>query len=318
MNRRHAVLALLASGSATGAKEPPTPARVAVLAGGSPASTGYLIEAFKSGLRELGYVDGKSIVFESRYALGKLEQLPSLAKELAALKPDVFFATYTAGARAAQEATRTIPIVFGTGDPSAIGIVDLARPGGNVTGLSGLNTDVNPKRLELLIASAPKLSRIAYLQYRLTPDATRPLQVAAQTIGVDLLPVQAQSPAEIDGAFSRFRQEGIKAVIVQGDAFFLLQRNQIAALASSGRMLSMYFYREHVEAGGLMSYGENLAKRFRLAATYVDKILRGASPAAIPIEQPTTLEFIVNLKTAKLLGLVVPPSMALRADEVIQ
>jgi putative ABC transport system substrate-binding protein len=312
------------SSMAASANRDSGPARVAVLAGGSPEGTGFLIDAFQKGMRELGYIEGGNVLFERRYAYGKMEQLPDLANELVGLKPDVIFATNTAPARAAQQASSTIPIVVGTGDPVSAGLAkSLARPGGNVTGLSGLNVDVSPKLLELLLTSDSKLllSRIAQLGNPTNPNFAATLadiQVAAQKRGVEIISIEARGPSEIDDAFAQIRHRGIRAVIVQGDAMFILQRQQIAKLAADNHLLSAFSYREHVEAGGLMSYGENLAKRFQLAATYVDKILKGANPADLPIEQATTFELVVNLKTAKALGLAIPRSVLVRADEVIQ
>jgi putative ABC transport system substrate-binding protein len=300
------------------------PARVAVLGGGSPEGTGYLIDAFQKGMRELGYVEGGNVLFELRYAYGKMERLPGLAMELVRLEPDVIFATNTAPARAAQQASATIPIVVGTGDPVSAGLAkSLAYPGGNVTGLSGLNVDVGPKLLEMLLTSGPdlSLSRIANLGNPTNPNFVATLagvRAAALVVGVEILSFEAKSPPEIDDAFSQIRLSGVRAVIVQGDAMFILQRQQIAKLAADGRLLSAFSYREHVESGGLMSYGENLVKRFQLAASYVDRILKGAKPADLPIEQATTFELVINLKTAKSLGLKIPNSVLLRADEVIQ
>ena len=304
------------------AKTSTKPARVGVIAGGSPDGTGYLIDAFTGRMNELRYAEGIDVIYEKRYAFGKMERLADIANELVALKPDVIFATYTGAARAAQQATSVIPIVVGTGDPIAAGLASsLAHPGGNVTGLAGLNVDVSPKLLELLLLTGPSLVRIARLGNPTNPNSIatlRALQTAARSTGVHLFAINARTPTDIEDAFSRIDREKMRAVIVEGDAFFVQQRHQIAELVSKSGVLSIFSYREHVEAGGLMSYGENLAERFRLAADYVDKILKGARPGDLPIEQPTTFEFVINLKTAKALGIAIPQLLFLSADKVIQ
>jgi len=326
IDRRELLVALgasaIAAPLAAQAQRPAKPARIAVLAIGSPETNGYYIELIKQRLRELGYVEGKNAVFEIRWALGKAERLPELAHELVALKPDVIVTTRDSSALVAQRATTTIPIVFASsGDPVASGLVkSLARPGGNVTGVASLAIDASPKLLELLLAVVPKLSRAAVLW---NPDSVNPgwlknLQAAAQNLSVNLLQMDVQVPAEIENAFARMTREHAEGVIVENHVSFLFERRQIAELATRHRMPSVCLIREYVEAGCLMCYGQTSVASFRLAAAYVDKILKGAKPGELPVEQPNVFELVVNLKTAKALGLTIPQSLLLRADEVIQ
>lgn len=260
-------------------------------------------------------------MFEFRWAMGKAERLPDLANELVALKPDVIVVPTTATARAVQQATATIPIVFvSVPDPVGSGFVkSLARPGGNITGLSNLTADTSPKQLELLLAIMPKLPRVAVLWNPTNMSASlKNFQTAAQSVSVNVLSVEARTPAEIENAFGRMIRENVRALVVLSDALFFLQRRQIAELASKNEMPSVFATRENVEAGGLMSYGANLAENYRRAATYVDKILKSAKPGDLPVEQPRTFELVINMKTAKALGLKIPQSILLRADRVIE
>jgi putative ABC transport system substrate-binding protein len=279
--------------------------------------------AFLKGMRELGYVEGKNLVIEWRSADGKLERLPDLATELVQLKVDVIIAVASPAIGAAQKATGTIPIVMAiTGDPVGSGFVkSLARPGGNITGLSNMGGDTGPKLFDVLLSVVPKLSRLGVL---VSPTSTtyraisESVQAAAQKAGVKTLVAEASSAQEIDTAFSMMVREKADAVIVGNSSFFGQQQQQIAELALKYRIPSMFAIRSSVEAGGLISYGQNIADDFRRSATYVDKILKGAKPGDLPVEQPVTLELVVNLKTAKALGLTIPQSLLLRADEVIQ
>ena len=278
--------------------------------------------AFLQGMRELGYVEGKNLLIEWRFADGKVERLLGLAAELVQLKVDVIVAAGVQPTSAAQKATATIPIVMGNGiDPVGSGFVaSLARPGGNITGLSNLLGDLSPKHFEMLRSMAPKLSRVAIL---LNPTNSghatilKAVQTATQKSSVKILPVQARNPQEIEGAFSTMTQKNAEAVIVASDPFFNQQRRQIAELAGKSRLPSVAAVREYVEAGGLMSYGPSFVENYRRAATYVDKVLKGAKPADLPVEQPTNFELFINRKTAKALGLAVPRELLLRADEVI-
>ena len=281
------------------------------------------LESFLQGLRELGYVDGKTIAIEFRFAEGKPERLPALAAELVRLKVDVIVATAQAATEAVKQATGTIPIVFAVvGDPVAVGLVaSLARPGGNITGLASVAPDVVGKQLQLLKEVAPKISQVAILQNPNNPGhpvVLRQAEAAARALGMQLHLLQARTPAEIDAAFAAMRSQRVGGVLVGRDALVLTQRTQIAALAAKNRLPAIYGFRENAETGGLMAYGANVSAMYRRAATYVDKILKGAKPADLPVEQPTKFELVINLKTAKALGLTIPQSLLQRADEVIQ
>jgi len=306
------------------AQQSSKPARIAVLASGSLETTGgQFVDVFKRRLRDLGYVEGKDVVYEIRWAHGKLERLPALAQELVTLNPDVILSMTGTAALAARQATTKIPIVFArSDDPVGIGLVNsLARPGGNVTGLSSLAGDTSPKLLEFLLAAVPKLSRLAVLSQSSDPTtapALKNLQTAAQSVNVNVIAIEASAPAEIDTAFARMTREHADAVSVSASHLFFVQRSQIADLALKHRMPSIFALREHSESGGLMSYGQNLADSYQRAATYVDKILKGAKPGDLPIEQATRLELVINLKTAKALGLTIPSSLRARADELIE
>ena len=277
--------------------------------------------AFLKGMRELGYVEGKNLVIEWRFADGKLESLPGLAAELVQLKVDVIVAATSWAIAAAQKATTTIPIVMSvTGDPVGSGFVkSLARPGGNITGLSNMSRDVGAKLFDWLRAVVPKLSRVAVLTpLRTYSPMSQSVQAAAQKAGVKTLVAEASTPQEIENAFSMMVQEKADAVIVGSPTTFAQQHRQIAELALKYRMPSMFQDRVNVEVGGLMSYGQKFTESYQRSATYVDKILKGAKPGDLPVEQPVSFELVVNLKTAKALGLTIPQSLLLRADEVIQ
>jgi putative ABC transport system substrate-binding protein len=254
--------------------------------------------------------------------MGQPESLPQLASELVALAPDVIVVGAAATARAAQQASTTVPIVGMAFDPVAQGLVkSLAQPDGNLTGLSSVHVDISPKLLELQVSLDPEISRVAVL---LNPDnvgyATilKGLQSGARRLRLSLQVLDARTPAEIEDAFSRIARERVRALIVPGDSFFASQRRLIVALTFKYRMASVHVFREMVEAGGLMSYGQNLPEHFRQGASYVDKILRGVKPKELPIQQSVRLELVINLKTAKALGLTIPPSLLQRADLLIE
>ena len=279
--------------------------------------------AFPQGMRELGYVEGKNFVVEWRFADGKFERLPGLAAELVKMKVDVIVAAGTVATEVAQRATTTIPIVIAASvDPVGSGFVkSLARPGGNITGLSLATSDFSPKHLELLMTVVPKLSRVAVLvspDNSAHPGVLKSIQAAAQKLGVQVLPVSARTPEDIERGFAVMKREHAEAVIVAADAFFVLQRRQIVELALKHRLASMAPNREYAAAGGLMSYGQNVADFYRRAATFVDKILKGAKPGELPIEQPAIFELVINRKTAKTLGISLPQELLLRADRVIE
>jgi len=289
-------------------------------------AAGPVLEAFRQGLRDLGYVEGRNLVIEYRAAEGKSERLPALAAELVALKVDVIVAPTTPAALAAKQATRTIPIVFSFApDPVASGLVtSLARPGGNVTGLSVLGPELVGKRLELLTQAVPGVSRVAFLwqpgalDERQGKDILKEAEVAARALGVRLQFVEARGPADFDSAFSEMTRARADALTVLTSVMFFNERRRLVDLAAKNRLPAVYPWRDSVDAGGLMSYGPNVADLFRRAATYVDKILKGAKPADLPVEQPTKFELVINPKAAKALGLTIPPSVLGRADEIIQ
>ena len=281
------------------------------------------LEAFRQGLRDLGYVEGKNIAIEKRAAEGKPGRLADLAAELVRLKVEVIFALSPPAIRAAKNATRTIPIVFaGAANPVASGFVaSLARPGGNLTGLTLLGPELSGKRLELLTETAPGVSRVGVIWNPANPAAEPMLketEAAARTLGVRLQPLGVRDPAQLDSAFAAMTRERAGAFSVLPDPILHSQRTRIAELAAKSRLPAIYYAKDYVEAGGLMAYGASFPELFRQAATFVDKILKGAKPADLPVEQPTKFELIVNLKTARALGLTIPQSILLRADRVIR
>ena len=295
--------------------------RVGFLSPTSASLSSQDTDAFLKGMRELGYVEGKNLVMEWRFADGKLEGLPGLAAELVQLKVDVIVAATLWAIAAAQKATTTIPIVMAvTGDPVGSGLVkSLARPGGNITGLSNMSRDVGAKLFDWLHAVVPKLSRVAVLTpFRTHSPMSQSVQAAAQKAGVKTLVAEASTPEEIEKAFSMMVQENADALIVGSPTIFAQQHRQIAELALKYRMPSMFQDRVSVDVGGLMSYGQKFTESYQRSATYVDKILKGAKPGDLPVEQPVSFELVVNMKTAKALGLTIPQSLRLRADEVIQ
>jgi len=319
-------LTLLAAPLGAEAQQPAKVARIGYLAANL-ASNPHLREAFLQGLRDLGYVEGRNVVIEYRDAEGTRARLPALAAELVALKVDVIFVGGgTRVALAAMQATKTIPIVFvGVGDPVTSGLItNLARPSVNVTGLSGLGPELVGKRLEQLMQAVPGVSRVAVLRLpgalpeRTEKEMLTGAEVAARALGVRLQFVEARGLADFDRAFSDMTRARGGALTVLPSNMFLREHRRLVDLAAKNRLPAVYPSREFVDAGGLMSYGANLADLFRRAATYVDKILKGAKPADLPVEQPTKFELVINLKTAKALGLTIPQSVLGRADEVIQ
>jgi putative ABC transport system substrate-binding protein len=290
----------------------------------APASSATArIEAFRQGLRELGYVEGKNIVIEYRYAEGNLDRLPALAAELVRLNVDVIVTGGAANTRAAQEATKIIPIVMALdSDPLGAGFVaSLARPGGNITGLSTLAPEITGKQLELLKEIVPKLSRLAVLGNSTTPvnaQALREIELPAGAFRVKLQYLDIRDPKDIETAFRAASKGRAEALLALASPLFVLQRTQLTDLALKNLLPAIYDRREFVDDGGLMSYGTNFADMSRRAATYVDKILKGAKPADLPVEQPTKFELIINLRTAKQIGLKIPPNVLARADKVIK
>jgi putative tryptophan/tyrosine transport system substrate-binding protein len=296
--------------------------RIGYLAGGS--STTALHGAFRQALRELGWVEGQNIVIDYRFAEGRFDLLPDLAAELVRLKVDIIVAAPTPAAMVAKNATEAIPIVMiGVGDPVGLGLIaSLARPGGNVTGLAySVGLELVGKQLELLKETIPKIHRVAILSNPANPAhalAIRHVKVAAQSLGMELQLLEARDPNQFDGAFAAMAKERVGALLVVPDGMSIIHRARLADLATKNRLPSMYGIRENVEAGGLIFYGHNLSDQWRRAATFVDKIFKGAKPADLPVEQPTKFELVINVKTAKALGLTVPPPLLARADEVIE
>ena len=293
----------------------------------SSGTSSYLrpLEAFRQGLRELGWVEGQNIVIEYRYAEGRTDRLPGLADELVRLKVDVIAASPTPAALAARNATRTIAIVgMGLTEPVGLGLVaSLARPGGNVTGVTySVDADIFGKQLELLKEAVPKVRRVAVLSNPgsspALPLTISSVKAAARSLGLQLQLLVAREPSEFDGAFGAMARERAGALLVTGDTMFFLHRARLADLAVKSRLPSMSTQGQWVEAGGLMSYGPSLPDLWRRAATYVDRILKGARPADLPIEQPTKFELVINLKTAQALGLTIPQPLLQRADQVIE
>ena len=317
-------LAMLLAPLVAAAQQPEKVPRIGYFSAGSPSGAPHLLEAFRKGLRELGWVEDKNIVIDYRFAEGRSDRLPDLAAELVRLKVDIIVAVPTPAAAAAKNATETIPIVMiNVGDPVGLGLIaSLARPGGNVTGLSfGVGMETVSKGLELLKETVPKVRRVAILSNPANPShplAIREVKVAARSLGLQLQLLEARGPNEFDGAFAAMAKERVGALLVVADSIFILHRTRLADLAARSRLPAAYGVRENVEAGGLMSYGPSVRDLFRRAATFVDKILKGAKPADLPVEQPTKFELVINLKTAKALGLTIPPSVLIRADEVIQ
>ena len=300
--------------------QPATIRRIGVL---SPASPGPspLLSAFQQGLRELGYVEGQDIRLEYRFAETRLERLPGLAAELVALKVDIIFAINSTAAQAALNASKTIPVVFTwVADPLSL-VTNLARPGGNVTGLTTITTELSGKRLELFKEVLPGISRIAVLWNSANPVATqvfREMEGASARLGVQLYPIGVRGSAELQDAFKAATQARASALFVIEEGTLFPHRARILSLAAQHRLPAASQFRDFAEAGGLLSYGPNLSDLFRRAAIYVDKILKGTKPGDLPVERPEKFELVINLKTARALGLTIPRSLLLQADQVIE
>ena len=299
--------------------------RIGYLSGrGDPSTPDPLVEAFRQGLRDLGYIEGKNILVEYRYAEGKLDRIPSLVAELVQLKVDVLVSSTLPAIRAAKQTTKTIPIVMLTNiDPVATGIVDsLARPGGNITGLARFMTELSGKRLELLKEVVPKISHVGVLWDADDPDAAigfKEYEAAARALKIQLQSLEVRGPnPDLEGAFQAAAKGRASALITVRNLLLLRYPKRIADLAIKNRLPSIYEGSDFVETGGLMSYSSNDAESFKRAAIYVDKILKGAKPSDLPVEQPTKFELIINLKAAKQIGLTVPPSVLAAADKVIR
>jgi len=317
-------LALLAAPLAAVAQRAGRTPRVGVLYVGTLQGLNRCDEGFRQGLAELGYVEGKNVFLEVRAGEGKFDRLGELAAELVRLKVDVIFAPATVAAQSVKQAKVTTPVVFASAaDPMGSGLIEgFGRPGGNLTGLSLIaGPEIGGKYLELLREAVPRVSRMAVVRNPDNPVYTplvKEMEVAARALGVEIHVLAVRKADELDGTFTAMVQRRIGAFVLLVDPLFLSHRVEIAELASKHRLPAMYGLREHVEAGGLMAYGVDLRHHCRRAATFVDKILKGAKPATLPVEQPTKFELVINLKTAKALGLTIPESLRLRTDDVIQ
>jgi len=314
---------LLATVSIAQAQQPKKIPRIGYLTLGSSSPRSANEEAFRDGLHQLGYIEDQNVHVEYRYAAGEVGRLPELAAELVSLNLNVLVAANTQSLDATRRATKTIPIVFPlTFDPVASGFVaSLARPGGNLTGLTTLNQEVAGKRVELLKEVMPRISRVAVLRDPTNSGSLFALQgteAAANHLGIRLHILEVRSADELEGAIQAATRERAGSLIVIPDNLFVRRKGQIVDLVMKSRLPTMFGESESVEAGGLMYYGANLPDLFRRAATYVDKILKGAKPADLPVEQPTKFEFVINLKTAKQIGLTIPQSVLYQADKVIK
>jgi len=326
MDRRHFLITagavVLVVPFAAEAQQPGGVPRVGFLFYGSIGSAPE-IDAFRQGLKELGYIEGQNVSIEYRFAKGRVESLPELAVELVRLGPNVIVAPGTPGAMAAKQATSVIPIVFaGVADAVGAGLVaNLARPSGNITGLTSISSQLGGKRLELLKAVAPKASRVAIL-YNPSDQSNvlvlNQLQESAPALGLTLQLLEVRKPSEFERAFITMRRERAQALFGAAGLLTTGHRKELVALAARSGIPAMWGERQFVEVGGLMSYAANFYDEVRRSAAYVDKILKGTKPADLPVEQPTKFELVINLKTAKSLGLTIAPSLLLRADEIIQ
>jgi ABC-type uncharacterized transport system substrate-binding protein len=314
--------ALLALAVTIEAQQPKKVPRIGYLSSTSPSAGSSRIEAFRQGLRDLGYIEGQNLIIEYRYAEGKLDRLPELAAELVRLKVDAIFVTSTSAVQAAKKATTKVPIVSVSGDPVGLGLVaSLARPGGNVTGLANFTSELAGKRLELLKEVVPSVSRVAVLWNPVASSSAlrmRETEAAAHSLGIKLQPVAVREANDFERAFSALKRERVDALFPLRSPFISIHVKRIVELAAKNRVPGMYDASEFPEAGGLMSYGTMLPDLDRRAAVYVGKILKGAKPADLPVEQPTKFEFIINLKAAKQIGLTIPQKVLARADKVIK
>ena len=305
------------------AQQPTKVPRLGYLSSASPSAGSSRIEAFRQSLRELGYVEGKNLVIEWRFAEGKLDRLPALAAELVRLKVDIIVSASPPVTGAAKDVTVTIPIVMAH-DPDPVGngfVASLARPGGNITGLASLTPELSGKRLELLKEIIPRLARVAVLTYSTEPgyaQVLREIELAAGAFKVQLQHLDVLDPKDMETSFRAATKGRADAILMMNSPVFIAHRKQVADLAVKNRLPAIYYSTEFVEDGGLMSYGVSFTDLYRRAPTYVDKLLKGAKPADLPVEQPKKFEFVVNLKAAKRIGLTIPPNVLARADKVIK
>jgi putative ABC transport system substrate-binding protein len=323
MTRRLAgllLIALLVAPPAAVAQPAGRVPRVGMLANGSAAAPGPL-DAFREGLRDLGYVEGRNLALEIRWAEGRFERLPDLAAELVRSKPDVLVTAGPYGIEAARRVAGKIPIVMITCDPAESVVELIARPSGHITGVTCMSSDLTPKRLQLLKEAVPSIQRVAVLYNPFDPnkaEEVRQMQTPARTLGLTLQPAEAGEAAALEGAVTAAVRERAEALFVLPDPLTLNERRRIADLAAKHRLPAMYGFREFVHAGGLMSYGTMQSDLYRRAAAHVDKVLKGAKPADVPVEQATRFELVINLKSAKALGLTLPQSVLIRADQLIE
>ena len=326
MKKKFAVLLsvtlILFSFSLAPAQQPGKAPRIGMLVNGTPSSHKFHVDEFQQGLRDLGYAQGENVFFEIRYAEGKLDRLPELARELVQMKVEVIFTNATPGTVAVKEATSTIPIVFtGVGDPVAAGFVkSFAKPGGNLTGISILSPDLGGKRLELLKEAIPGVTHVALLwsPSASTAVALKATQAAADALRLKLQSLEVRNPNDFTGATDAILKGRAAAILTNPSPVLNTIRTRVVEFATKNRLPAMYANLQFVEAGGLMAYAHSSADAYRRAAVYVDKILKGATPADLPVELPTKVEFIINLKTAKQIGLTIPPNVLARADRVIR
>ncbi|TAJ99069.1 ABC transporter substrate-binding protein [bacterium] len=317
------ILTLVGCAATADAQQPKKVPRIGLLSPFSPSATALWHQAFRQGLRDLGWVEGKNISIEYRYAEGRSDRLADLAADLVRLKVDIIVTAVTPDALAAKNATRAIPIVMAAaGDPVVSGLVEtLARPGGNITGLSQMNPELAGKRLELLKEIVPKLSRVAVLwnpQDQMSTISWNELQPPARSLGVQLHSIEVRSSSDFDKAFEEATRARAGALAIMPAPVFVTNLKRIADLAAKGHLPSIFHVAEFVDSGGLVAYGPDRSDLFRRAATYVDKILKGTKPQDLPVEQPMKFELVINLKTAKALGLTIPQSVLYRADRVIK
>lgn len=318
--RELVVVAVLSPVAAHG-QTPSRARRVGLLLTTTPAAAAHVVMAFADGLKSLGHVEGKDIVIESRWAEGRPERLAAMAADLVRQRVDVIVASSQALALAAKRATTTIPIVMvNAADPVEAGLVaSLARPGGNVTGLSQhLTSEIRAKQLQLLKETLPRITRVAVLRSTATTVGLREYEAAGRMLGLRVRPVEVRDREDLGSAFTRMIRDRVEAVLVPGDTLLFTERQRVVELASEHRLPGIYSLREFTEAGGLMSYSARITEQFRRAAIYVDRILRGASPAVLPVESPSHYELIINLRTARVLGLTFPPALLARADHAIE
>ena len=306
------------------AQQPGKIYRIGYLAGGSAAASLAFVEHFREGLREYGWIEGQNVVIEYRFAEGRFDRLPALAADLVRLKVDIIAAIPTPAAVAAKNATGTIPIVLMVAvNPLELGLItSVARPGGNLTGIAfSFSTEILGKNLALLKEAIPRVRHVAVLSNPANPGHTiaiKNVKAAADAMGLQLSLLEAREPNHFDTAFKAMAEGRAEALLIIADAQFQIHRARLAELAAKNRLPSMHGFREYVEAGGLMSYGPSIAASVRHGASFVDRILRGAKPADLPVEQPTKFDLVINMKTARALGLTIPQPLLLRADEVIQ